>query len=104
MESSIAVDLDGTLAHYTEFKGEDVIGDPVPTMQKRVMAWVKAGKKVKIFSARAGTAKGKSAIESWLKRNGFPALDVTNIKDYGMTMFFDDRAVHVEKNTGKIGK
>jgi hypothetical protein len=51
----IGVDLDGTLAKQNDNKSYDPehIGEPVKPMMDRVKAWVKAGKKVKIFTARA---------------------------------------------------
>lgn len=33
-----AVDLDGTLAHYDGWRGEDHIGDPIPPMVERIKA------------------------------------------------------------------
>jgi phosphoglycolate phosphatase-like HAD superfamily hydrolase len=98
---SIAVDLDGTLAEYDEFEEVTKIGAPVPVMEKRVRGWIAAGKEVVIFSARAGTAEGKTAIEGWLKDNGFPALEVTDRKSPEFEEIWDDRAVQVEKNTGR---
>ena len=32
---TVAVDLDGTLAEYDGWKGEDVIGDPLPDMAEQ---------------------------------------------------------------------
>ena len=50
----VGVDLDGTLAVYDHWRGEDHIGDPVPVMVERVKAILKAGKyDVLIFTARA---------------------------------------------------
>jgi hypothetical protein len=99
---SIAIDLDGTLAHYEKFEGEESIGKIIPVMKKRILDWKKTGKKIVIFTARAGTAKGKKATERWLSDNGLEGLEVTNVKDYTMSHFFDDRAIRVEKNTGKL--
>lgn len=98
---SIAVDLDGTLAHYDGWKGETVIGKPVKKMLSMVLKWIDGGEDVVIFTARAGTEKGKKAIEAWLKENGLPELRVTNIKEMDMESFFDDRAVYVKRNTGE---
>lgn len=99
----IGVDLDGTLAKYTDFVGPTVIGEPIPAMIVRVNQWLRAGKTVKIFSARAGRGQPAiDAIRSWLVQNGLPPLDVTNVKDTSCEAIYDDKAWHVETNTGRI--
>jgi hypothetical protein len=40
-------------------------------------------------------------IHFWLTSHGMPALDVTNVKDFGMVELWDDRAVQVVPNTGE---
>ncbi|WP_426762132.1 hypothetical protein ACP6EW_18045 [Hafnia paralvei] len=95
----IGVDLDGTLAQYNARQGA-AIGKPLTPMVKRVKAWCKAQKEVRIFTARAETLKGKRAVEHWLKENGLPALVVTNIKDSKMMELWDDKAIRVNKNSG----
>ena len=103
-EPWIGVDLDGTLAKQNDNKPYDpeYIGEPVEPMMDRVKAWVKAGKKVKIFTARADDEVAVNAIKAWLKKHDFSDLEVTNLKDAGMTEFWDDKAISVEKNTGEI--
>ena len=99
----IGVDLDGTLAKYTDWAGPNVIGEPIPVMMTRVQQWVRAGKTVKIFSARAGRGQQAiDAIRSWCVKNGLPPLEVTNIKDPSCEAIFDDKAWRVETNTGRI--
>jgi hypothetical protein len=100
-EAWIGVDLDGTLARYTSYKGATKIGTPIPRMVRRVRRWVSHGKKVKIFTARADDERSVNAIKAWLKDNELPDLEVTNLKDQHCVEFWDDRAVSVEKNTGK---
>ena len=97
----IGVDLDGTLAKYTKYKGATHIGDPIPAMAARVRRWVGRGKKVKIFTARADDEKSVNAIKKWLKQHDLPDLEVTNLKDSKMIELWDDRAVRVKKNTGE---
>lgn len=97
----IGVDLDGTLAKYTKYKGATHIGDPIPAMAARVRRWVGRGKKVKIFTARADDEKSVNAIKKWLKKHDLPDLEVTNLKDKNMIELWDDRAVQVKKNTGE---
>lgn len=102
MKEWYGVDLDGTLAEYNGWKGETVIGKPIPKMQKRVMRLLEEGKTVKIFTARADSPEAVKAIKKWLKDNGFGNLEVTNKKDYGLVEYYDDRAIQVEKNTGRL--
>jgi len=104
-EGIIAVDLDGTLAHYDKWRGYNHIGDPIPKMMNRVKRWIKSGRKVVIFTARAND--GKKAIDpikQWLKDNDLPDLEITNIKTPEMTEFWDDRATGIKINTGDIKK
>jgi hypothetical protein len=98
----IGVDLDGTLAKYIDWRGIEHIGDPVPLMFERVKNWLKQGKTVKIFTARASDPKAVPYIKSWLQIHGLPDLEVTNCKDHDMVETWDDRAIPVEHNTGKI--
>lgn len=98
----IAVDLDGTLAEYAGWQGPQNIGKPVPLMMERVKAWLAQGKTVKIFTARAYLPEQIPFVHTWLKENGLPELEVTNVKDFGMIELWDDRCVQVEPNTGRL--
>jgi hypothetical protein len=104
----VGVDLDGCLARYTHWthRGEDYIGDPVPSMQNRVMELLAAGVEVRIFTARVCnpvTANHhRSLIENWCEKHLGKRLPVTNQKDYDLVRFYDDRARRVEVNTGRI--
>ena len=71
-------------------------------MVKRVKGMIEQGHRVKIFTARAQDSEQILLIRKWLKKNDLPALEITNIKDYNMIKLFDDRAVQVERNTGKL--
>ncbi|MDQ8203593.1 hypothetical protein [Pelagicoccus sp. SDUM812003] len=97
----IGVDLDGTLAEYHGWRGMEHIGPPVPRMKERVMEWIDKGFRVKIFTARACSEEGVGHVKRWLAKHGFPDLDVTNVKDFDMAEYWDDRAVQVIENTGK---
>lgn len=101
----IGVDLDGTLAQYDTWRGIEHIGDPVPKMMARVRGWLNSGRTVKIFTARvAGGDRDREEvighIHAWCEKHGLPALEVTNVKDFGMVELWDDRAVQVVMNTG----
>jgi hypothetical protein len=102
MSGWIGVDLDGTLATYGGWKGPDNIGAPVPAMVTRVLDWCNAGQEVKIFTARASVPEQIPPIIEWCKKHLGRELPVTNIKDFGMIELYDDRAIQVEINTGKI--
>jgi len=108
----ILVDLDGTLARFTQC-GTEHIGKPIPAMVKRVKQWLAEGKEVRIFTARmAGhllrdlktgeIIDALTPIEQWCKKHIGQVLPVTNVKDYGMIALYDDRAIQVEMNTGRL--
>lgn len=99
----IGVDLDGTLAMYGEWQGYLHIGEPIPEMVKRVQEWLDAGIEVRIFTARldGGGAHAAQIIKLWCKQHIGQMLEVTNVKTAGMIELWDDRAVRVERNTGK---
>lgn len=101
-ESVIAVDLDGTLAVDDGFKGIEHIGEPIPPMVARVKEWLSQGKIVKILTARAVNKAAIPYIKDWCKEHLGQVIPVTNEKDPDMIEIWDDRAIAVEKNTGKI--
>ncbi len=96
----IGVDLDGTLAISGPTLDELGIGKPVPLMLMRVQYWLRTGRAVKIFTARADDALQVSNIHKWCVRHGLPPLPVTCIKDSEMIALWDDRAVGVVTNLG----
>jgi hypothetical protein len=112
MAGWIGVDLDGTLAHYEGWQGEGHIGPPVPAMLERIHVWLRNGVEVRIFTARVNPGEGRHTrdvaaitriIQDWLEAEcDLPRLAVTNIKDFAMIELWDDRAVSVEMNTGRI--
>lgn len=100
----IGVDLDGTLAKYDGWQGAQHIGEPVPKILSMVKRWLVEGRTVKIFTARVsdGDPKTVETIEQWCLKHLGRKLEVTNIKDYDMILLFDDRAIQVEQNTGRL--
>ena len=106
MKSWIGVDLDGTLAHYEGYGDGKTIGKPIDRMLLRVKGWLNEGKRVKIFTARVGTPQARpdaeKMIKEWCLKHIGQELEVPCVKDYGMYELWDDRAIRVEKNTGKI--
>ncbi len=108
----IGVDLDGVLAKYDGWKGDDKIGEPVPEMVDRVKRWLAEGKDVRIFTARVAdkgpafsapskAVKARRLIQAWCRKHIGQELPVTNVKDAQMLELWDDRAVQVEKNKGR---
>jgi len=103
----IGVDLDGTLAEYHGSMDWNEIGAPILPMVERVQKWLKGGKSVKVFTARAsawsevGFDVVNRPIYEWCQRHIGQELPITCVKDFGMIELWDDRAVGVEHNTGK---
>lgn len=107
MKHWIGVDFDGTLVVHAFPK----IGLPIWPMINRIKAWLEEGKyDVKILTARVGTGEVKyrtadeerKLIQDWCESVGLPRLEVTASKDFMMVQLWDDRAIQVIKNTGKI--
>lgn len=98
----IGVDLDGTLAHYEPgCYSDEEIGPPVPAMLARVKRWLKEGCNVKIMTARVSFGRTEKYVRAWLEQHGLSKCPVTCEKDYDMIELWDDRAVAVERNTGR---
>ena len=95
----IGVDLDGTLAKYSHWKGATVIGAPIQPMRVRVLRWLAEGRDVRIFTARK--EESYDAIRRWCIRHLGRELPITNVKDFAMIELWDDRAVQVVPNTGR---
>lgn len=123
----IGVDLDGTLAHYDGWVSPTHIGSPIQRMADCVKAFLAAGAEVRIFTARCypfALVRGRgdtgdlvtaasrerlieaeaaiAAIQDWCERHIGKVLPVTCVKDYSMAQLYDDRAVAVEANTGRM--
>jgi hypothetical protein len=102
LDESVAVDLDGTLAKDSGWKGPEHIGEPVKPMLDLVRKLLDDGEEVVIFTARAhdGKKSTKEHIRQWLKDHDLPDLEITNEKRPDMEKFYDDKAVAVRKNKG----
>jgi len=101
----IGVDLDGTLAKRIPDRDSLLeIGAPIPAMVERVCAWLDAGRDVRIFTARASHDDPAidKAIRAWCLRHLGAELRVTCSKDRHMDELWDDRAVTVEQDTGRV--
>ena len=109
-ESWIGVDLDGTLAEYSDWSNE--IGIPIPKMISRVKRWISEDKNVRVLTAR-GSIKGKGEaakyvqlckIYDWIKEHVGEPIEVTDRKDPAMIRLYDDRVVQVVANEGELVK
>lgn len=114
----IGVDLDRTLCYRKHDGKHTGIGPPIGAMVDRVKSWLAAGIKVKIFTARvAGLYEpdarklyrnGDSAevqvglINDWCLEVFGTVLPVTAVKDSYCKALWDDIAVSVEENTGRV--
>ncbi len=110
----VAVDFDGTLASFECDWPADYrcTGIPIPLMVERVKRWLAEGEDVRIFTARMDCyhpiqgplteAQVKAPIEAWCLKYLGRVLPITNRKDYRMRVLYDDRAIQVEKDTGRI--
>lgn len=112
----IGVDLDGTLAEWTEWCKWSQIGVPIPEMVERVQGWLAEGHEVVVFTARLHEpdleevclTTGErytsdmmcSVIGDWTEEHVGTRLRATNIKHWKMFEFWDDRCVQVVTNTG----
>ena len=103
----IGVDLDGTLAHYDQWRGATHIGEPIAPMVDTVKAWLEVGVDVRIVTARVAGAQSypesgnvRWAIQRWCWKHCGKILPITASKDYGMVNLWDDRVTQVVKNTG----
>ncbi len=107
--STYAVDWDGTLVEYSKWKGPMIYGAPIPKMVARVKQWLKDGHEVMIFTARVSVEHSsiigdqeRATIADALHDMGLPPLRITANKYSGVTEFWDDRAIGVERNTGNV--
>lgn len=113
----IGVDFDGTLATYQ--RGQfPALGEPIKAMRDRIRKWINDGWEVRIVTARvASTADDggegnqyeapeiqRRKIEQWCVNHLGYQLKVTAEKDGGMVELWDDRAIRVERNTGRVAK
>jgi phosphoribosylamine---glycine ligase len=106
-EGWIGVDLDGTLAEYSDWSNE--IGKPIPKMIQRVKRWITEGKEVRVFTARGSIDTSTSGkyeqlmkIHEWIEDNIGEPLEVTDRKDPFMIRLYDDRVRQVEANEGTL--
>lgn len=102
----IGVDADQTLFHYDGWGGIEHFGPPIPAMVNRVRYHLGNEEEVRLFTARVSDPewepKGREAWEKISQQLFGVALAATNVKDYEMTLLYDDKAVQVVPNTGEL--
>lgn len=102
----LAVDLDGTMAHYDVWKGIGNIGDPIKNIVEAIKARKDDGWGVAIFTARVSDPFEKQAAEeaiwAWADHHNIEIDGITCIKHKHFLEFWDDRAIQVIKNTGEF--
>ncbi len=104
-----AVDWDGTLVHYDGWLGPGVYGKPILNMVTRIHSWLREGHEVLIFTSRVSVEHSPEhvmiesrKIDIALQKMGLPLLQITANKYIRISEFWDDRAVGLERNTGRV--
>lgn len=114
----IGVDWDGTLVEWTDWTAWNHFGPPIAPMVARVRRWLDAGLMVRIVTARVHNdldvrrcrstkydftaAEMVLAIADHSQKIIGTRLPVQCHKDCDMLELWDDRAVQVETNTGRV--
>lgn len=101
----VGFDLDGTLAVYDGWKGIDHIGKPIAPVVAYANSLRAEGIEIRIVTARC--QEGDVAfgpIVKWCEEvfGKDCNIGITDRKDFNMVALVDDRAITVEKNTGKF--
>lgn len=106
------VDFDGTLAVYEGWKGPGELGEPIEPIVALVKELLDRGEDVRVFTARAWSDGSPVcdknrwiailAISSWCHRHLGKILPITCVKDLAMIALYDDRAIQVQPNTGRL--
>lgn len=102
-EDWVGIDFDGTLSGTNNpghFEPPYPLGEPIVSMLEMVKSLLSAGVTVKIFSARACEPENIPIVQDWTEKHGLGRLEVTNIKDYRLIRFYDDRAIQICPNLG----
>lgn len=69
---------------------------------RRLKRWLKAGREIRILTARANVPEFVPFVEHWLMEQGLPCLPVTSEKDFGCLRFWQDHCARVQHNTGEL--
>lgn len=99
-KGAIACDFDKTIAFHVD--GQEKLGNPIPKMLRRIKAHLAAGDNVEIFSARADNPRTVRELGDWTEKHLGVRLPAGNVKKPYYYRFYDDKAVEVEPNTGRL--
>lgn len=106
----VGFDLDGTLAYYDGWQGFEHIGEPIEEIVDYAKRLLAAGVEIRVMTARVATEQSfedweaaQIAVRKWCVAQFGQEIVVTAEKDFNMLYLVDDRAYHVEINTGKMG-
>lgn len=112
MSGYVAFDLDGTLAAHLKGGGVASVGAPILPMLELLKRRLAQGYEVRIVTARImlgpgyqrklWNSKQTKLIHTFLAEHDIPPLSVQCHKCFSMLCIYDDRAVAVEKGTGKL--
>lgn len=97
----VGFDFDGTLCQFPYPDGLPY-GPNQPKMVGILRNFIAAGAAVKIVTARASDPYTRASVNDWLRKNDFPAIPITDKKDWTMLALFDDRAITVDPITGEV--
>jgi hypothetical protein len=106
---TIAVDLDGTLAAYDGWKGEDHFGDVRPGAREALQRFKEKGYLVIIYTCRGN----KKLVRAWLEKNNVP-FDHINENPHqppgvsknkmSADVYIDDKAINANHRWSTIEK
>ncbi len=106
-EKTVCVDLDGTIIHYEEWKGEDHFGSPICGAKEAIEAMKAWGWKIIIFTTRGDSEK----IANFLKSSNIPFDEINSNQDQPKNakggkvladIYIDDRAITFDGDWKKI--
>ena len=95
-ENIVSIDFDGVLSKYNGWKGEDILGKPIDGAKEFISNLIKSGYKPVVFTTRKS-----EPISKWLKKFGFPDIEVSNFK-YPSVVYIDDRCVKFDGDFSKL--
>ncbi len=95
---TIAIDFDGVIhRNLTPWRGSASIDD-IPVFGVRVaIAALRSACRVVVFSCRARSVEGRTAILAWLKQHKILVDDVTDVKPMA-EVYLDDRSICFDGN------
>jgi uncharacterized HAD superfamily protein len=96
---TIAIDVDGTIAHSSDidfsvvdkYPNELAKAKPIKEALKAIRKLHKQGYKIVFYTSRS--KRSKKATEKWLKRHGFPYHHI-EMEKFVAHVYIDDRAIN----------